>query len=224
MLCSRSASLITRTRMSRLIAMIILRMVSDLAESPYLTLSSLVQPSTSSAISSPKSWVSCGERVVGVLDGVVQQRGAQRRLGHAELGQDRGDGQRVGDVGVAALARSGRWCGSRRPGRPARSACRSALGWLARMIRNSGSRAGVCGRVVPSRAIRCRIRTRGCSACRCGPAVGDFGGAIGGAPRRGDGAAGPSAADIASGSAGRTAAPGSDQPPLEFLTSAGRPF
>ena len=40
---------------------------------------------------------------------------------------------------------------------------RSALGWLARMIRKSGSRAGVCGRVVPSRAIRCRIRTRGCS-------------------------------------------------------------
>ena len=43
------------------------------------------------------------QRVVGVLDGVVQQRGAQRRLGHAQLGQDRGDRQRVGDVGVPAL-------------------------------------------------------------------------------------------------------------------------
>ena len=44
--------------MSRLIAITILRMVSDFAESPYLTLSSLVQPSTSSATSSPKSRVS----------------------------------------------------------------------------------------------------------------------------------------------------------------------
>ena len=59
MLCSRSASLMTKTRMSRAMAMTILRMVSDLAESPYLTLSSLVQPSTSRAISSPKSRVSC---------------------------------------------------------------------------------------------------------------------------------------------------------------------
>ena len=58
MLCSRSASLITSTRMSRDIATTILRMVSDLADSPYLTLSSLVQPSTSSATSSPKSRVS----------------------------------------------------------------------------------------------------------------------------------------------------------------------
>ena len=45
-----------------------------------------------------------GEAVGGVLDGVVQQRRRQRRRGHAELGEDRGDGQRVGDVGVAGLA------------------------------------------------------------------------------------------------------------------------
>ncbi len=44
------------------------------------------------------------EGVVGVLDGVVQQRGRQRRHGHAELGQDRGHRHRVGDVRVAALA------------------------------------------------------------------------------------------------------------------------
>ena len=43
-----------------------------------------------------------GQRVRGVLDGVVQQGGAQRRLGQAELGQDRGHGQRVRDVGVTA--------------------------------------------------------------------------------------------------------------------------
>ena len=44
------------------------------------------------------------ERVVGVLDRVVQQRRRERRRRHAELGEDRRDGQRVGDVRVAALA------------------------------------------------------------------------------------------------------------------------
>ena len=55
MLCSRSASLMTSTRMSRDIATIILRIVSASALSPYFTLSSLVTPSTSSATSSPNS-------------------------------------------------------------------------------------------------------------------------------------------------------------------------
>ena len=59
MLCSRSASLMTSTRMSRDIATIILRIVSACAESPYLTLSSLVTPSTSWATSSPKSARTC---------------------------------------------------------------------------------------------------------------------------------------------------------------------
>ena len=45
--------------MSRDIATIILRMVSACAESPYLTLSSLVTPSTSWATSSPKSARTC---------------------------------------------------------------------------------------------------------------------------------------------------------------------
>ena len=45
-----------------------------------------------------------GQRVGGVLDGVVQQRRAQRLVVHAELGQDRGHRQRVRDVRVAALA------------------------------------------------------------------------------------------------------------------------
>src|SRR5207253_910336 len=40
----------------------------------------------------------------GVLDGVVQQCGADRRLLHAELGDDRRDRKRVRDVGVAAAA------------------------------------------------------------------------------------------------------------------------
>jgi len=44
------------------------------------------------------------EGVVGVLDGVVQQRGRDGRGRHAEVREDRGDGEGVGDVGVAALA------------------------------------------------------------------------------------------------------------------------
>ncbi len=44
------------------------------------------------------------ERVRRVLDGVVEQGRDQGRLGHADVGQDRGDRERVGDVGVAALA------------------------------------------------------------------------------------------------------------------------
>nr|BFF03557.1 hypothetical protein GCM10020241_52320 [Streptoalloteichus tenebrarius] len=44
------------------------------------------------------------ERVVGVLDRVVQQGGHQGRGVHAQLGEDRGHRERVGDVGVAGLA------------------------------------------------------------------------------------------------------------------------
>ncbi len=45
--------------MSRAMATTILRTVSACAASPYVTLSSLVTPSTSMAISSPYSSVSC---------------------------------------------------------------------------------------------------------------------------------------------------------------------
>jgi hypothetical protein len=44
------------------------------------------------------------ERVGGVLDRVVQQRGAQRLGVHAEFGEDRGHRERMGDVRIAALA------------------------------------------------------------------------------------------------------------------------
>ena len=90
--------------MSRLIATIILRIVSASALSPYFTLSSLVTPSTSWATSSPKSRAHVVEGVRRVLDRVVEQRRDQRRLGHAELGEDRRHRERVGDVGLAALA------------------------------------------------------------------------------------------------------------------------
>ena len=58
MLCRRSATLITSTRGSRAIAMIILRMVSPSAAVPNATLSSLVTPSTRWPTSVPNSWVS----------------------------------------------------------------------------------------------------------------------------------------------------------------------
>ena len=104
MLCSRSASLITRTRGSLAIATTILRIVSALAASPSLTLSSLVTPSTSRATSPPKSARICVEGVVGVLDRVVQQRGDQGGGVHAQVGQDGRHRERVGDVRVAGLA------------------------------------------------------------------------------------------------------------------------
>jgi hypothetical protein len=44
------------------------------------------------------------EGVAGVLDRVVQQRRHQRGGVHPELGQDGGHRQRVGDVGISALA------------------------------------------------------------------------------------------------------------------------
>ena len=44
------------------------------------------------------------QRVAGVLDGVVQQCGDQRGGVHAELGQDVGDRERMGDVRVAGAA------------------------------------------------------------------------------------------------------------------------
>ena len=63
--------------MSRDIATIILRMVSACAESPYLTLSSLVTPSTSRATSSPKSERS-SSRVYGVSSTVSCSSAATR--------------------------------------------------------------------------------------------------------------------------------------------------
>ena len=130
--------------MSRAIATTILRTVSACAASPYLTLSSLVTPSTS--VGDLVAEVAAQRRpgvYVGVLDRVVQQRRAQRRRRHAELGQDRGDRERVGDVRVAALAQLAAVVRARRPRRRARSARRSAFGWVARTIRNSGSRTGL---------------------------------------------------------------------------------
>ena len=43
------------------------------------------------------------ERVTGVLDGVVQQRGHQSGGVHAQFGQNVGDRQRVGDVRITGM-------------------------------------------------------------------------------------------------------------------------
>ena len=77
MLCSRSATLITSTRGSRAIAVIILRMVSPSAALPSTTRSSLVTPSTRWRDLFAEFLGQLLERVPGVLDGVVQQRGHQ---------------------------------------------------------------------------------------------------------------------------------------------------
>ena len=45
-----------------------------------------------------------GQRVAGVLHGVVQEGGGQGRPGHAQVGQDLGHRQRVGDVGLTRAA------------------------------------------------------------------------------------------------------------------------
>ena len=162
-------------------------MVSDLADSPNLTLSILVQPSTSSATSSPKSRLSCAQRVVGVLDGVVQQGRAQRRLVHAQLGQDRGDGERVGDVGVAALAQLTLVQLLRRPVGPL-DQVQVGLGVVGpdhpeQRVQGRGLRP----RPVLSRASRCRIRTRGCSWWD-GSSAGTSGSGSATRARRGEGA------------------------------------
>ena len=106
MLCSRSASLTSSTRTSSEIASSSLRRFS--ACSAFLETRSsfliLVSPSTSSPISSPNSSsISCARRG-GVLDRVVQQRHRDRRLVEMHVGEDRGDFERMGEIGIAGGA------------------------------------------------------------------------------------------------------------------------
>ena len=65
---------------------------------------SLVTPSTSWAISSPNSLLDLLEAGAGVLDGVVQQRGAERLGVEPQPGADLRDLDRVGDELVARAA------------------------------------------------------------------------------------------------------------------------
>src|SRR4051794_3881636 len=158
MLCSRSASLMTSTRMSRLIATIILRMVSAWAVSPYLTLSSLVTPSTSWATSAPKSLRSSSS-VYGVSSTVSCSRAATR-VGSVMPMSARIVVTASGWVmyGSPLLRTCEAW--HRSAVRYARSSSsRSALGWFARTARKSGSRTGFSDwDFVAIRASRARIR------------------------------------------------------------------
>ena len=105
-LCSRSASLTSSTRTSSEIASSSLRRFS--ACSAFLetrsSFFSLVRPSTSLPISLPNSSsISCA-RGGGVLDRVVQQRDRDRRLVEMHVGQDRGDFERMREIGIAGGA------------------------------------------------------------------------------------------------------------------------
>ena len=106
MLCRRSASLMSRTRTSFAIATSILRIVAACCASleSNSSRSSLVTPSTIAATSAPNSVDEVVERERGVLDRVVQQRGRERDVVEAEVGEDHRDAERVRDVGVARPA------------------------------------------------------------------------------------------------------------------------
>ena len=107
MLCSRSASLTISTRTSLEMARMNLRRFSAWRVCSAVSSSrdSLVTPSTSSPISSPNSSVDlvAGDR--GVLDHVVQQGGDDGRGVQPVFGQDAGDLDRMGEIGVARGAR-----------------------------------------------------------------------------------------------------------------------
>ena len=65
---------------------------------------SLVRPSTSAPISWPNSWSISARVAVGVLDGVVQQRRRDGGVVELEVGQDRRDFERMGEIGIAGGA------------------------------------------------------------------------------------------------------------------------
>ncbi len=103
MLCRRSASLTSSTRMSLEMASSSLRKFS--ACSAFLVTRSsfliLVRPSTSVPISRPNSASISLARGVGILDRVVQQRGGDGRVVEAHLGEDRRDLDGMGEEGRA---------------------------------------------------------------------------------------------------------------------------
>ena len=103
MLCRRSASLTSSTRMSLEMASSSLRKFS--ACSAFLVTRSsfliLVRPSTSAPISRAEQRVDLAARGVGVLDGVVQQRGGDGGVVEPHLGEDGGDFERMGEEGSA---------------------------------------------------------------------------------------------------------------------------
>ena len=118
--------------MSSAIASSILRMFSACCCSWLwvLNFDSFVTPSTRWATSAPEPLLEVLEAVLGVLGDVVEERGLDRDRVDAELGDDLGRGDRVGDVRLAGrpplagvgLDREVERVARRRRGRPADSA------------------------------------------------------------------------------------------------------
>ena len=106
MLWRRSASLMRMTRMSRAIAMTILRKFSACFSSRLekVILASLVTPSTRVAISAAEQFAHLVERGQRVLDHVVQQAGDDRGTSSLSSAMMQRDVERMDDVGLARLA------------------------------------------------------------------------------------------------------------------------
>ncbi len=103
MLCSRSASLISSTRTSSAMARRSLRRFSACLASLETRSSffSLVRPSTSSADLVAEQAVDLGAGGVGILDRVVQQRRRDGGVVELQVGEDRGDFERMREIGIA---------------------------------------------------------------------------------------------------------------------------
>ena len=124
------------------IATIILRTVSACAASPYFDLVELGDAVDEHRDLVAEVGAELVERVVGVLDRVVQQRGGHRRRADAEVGEDLRDRERVRDVRLAALALLA-LVGALGDRVRALDEARSALGCVARTVRSSGSSTGL---------------------------------------------------------------------------------
>ena len=140
MLCSRSASLMTSTRMSRAIATTILRTVSASRRLAVLDLVQLGHTVDERGHLVAEVGAQRLDGEVGVLDRVVQQRGGERRAASCPRSA-RIWATASGCVmyGSPLLRRCPRWrCSATSYARS--TSRRSALGWLALTTRNSGSR------------------------------------------------------------------------------------
>src|SRR5215472_16847316 len=107
MLCRRSASLMSTTRMSSIMARTILRTFSACASSEEANSIRLilVTPSTMCATCSP-NWVLMSSTVPFVSSTTVQQAGGDGRGVELHLGQDGGHLQRVRQKRLAGFARA----------------------------------------------------------------------------------------------------------------------
>ena len=106
MLCRRSASLTSSTRTSSAMASNSLRRFSACLASLVTrsSLFSLVRPSTSAPMSWPNRLIDLGAGRLGILDRVVQQRGGDGGVVELEVGENRRDFDRMGEIRIAGGA------------------------------------------------------------------------------------------------------------------------